>query len=173
MIEHRLIERMIARIKKEGKRIESGGAVDPQFIDVGTDFIHNYADLCHHGKEEKILFRDLKKRELTKEHKEKMDELIKEHVWARQTTGKLVKAKEAYVGGDKKAVDTIIRCMAELADFYPKHIIKEDKHFFKPVMSYFTQNEQDAMLDEEYEFDRNYIHQMYTQIVEKWEKKGL
>jgi hemerythrin-like domain-containing protein len=171
MIEHRLIERMIARMKKEMERIDAGGDVDPQFIDVGVDFIRNYADHCHHGKEEKILFRDLEKRSLTKEHREKMDELIQDHIWARQTTGKLFNAKEAYLRGEEGAVDIIINCMKDLTDFYPKHIIKEDKHFFRPVMDYFTKDELDAMLEEEYKFDRNFVHHLYTEIVEKWEKK--
>lgn len=170
MIEHRLIERMISRMRTEVERIEAGGAVDPLFIDVGVDFIRNYADLCHHGKEEKILFRDLESRDLTKDHKAMMDELVNDHVWGRKTTGRLVEAKEAHIKGDAKAVDMILQCMRDLADFYPKHIIKEDKHFFKPVMDYFSKDELATMLEEEYEFDRNFIHQMYTEIVEKWEK---
>jgi hemerythrin-like domain-containing protein len=173
MIEHRLIERMIARMGKEVDRITAGGAVDPHFIEVGADFIRNYADACHHGKEEKILFRELEKKPLSKEHKEKMDELVQDHIWGRQTTGKLVAAKEDYMNGNKDAVKTIIECMRNLADFYPKHIIKEDKHFFKPVMEYFTREELDAMLEEENEFDRNFIHQMYKSVVEKWEAKGV
>lgn len=170
MIEHRLIERMIARIGTEADRIAAGGTVDPQFIEVGTDFIRNYADACHHGKEEKILFRDLEKKDLSPEHRKVMDELIQEHIWGRQTTGKLVAAKDAYVSGNKEAIDTIFECMRDLADFYPKHIIKEDKHFFKPIMEYFTRDELDAMLEEEYEFDRNFIHHLYAGIVEKWER---
>ncbi len=173
MIEHRLIERMIARIGKEVDRINAGGDVDPHFIEVGADFIRHYADACHHGKEEKILFRELEKKPLSKEHREKMEELVQDHIWGRETTGKLVAAKEAYVDGNKDAVKTILQCMRDLADFYPKHIIKEDKHFFKPVMEYFTREELDAMLEEEYEFDRRFIHQMYNEVVEKWEDKDV
>ena len=173
MIEHRLIERMINRMRMEADRIVAGGAVDPHFIEVGADFIRNYADACHHGKEEKILFRDLEKKNLSPEHKKVMDELIQEHIWGRQTTGKLVAAKDAYVSGNKEAIDTIVTCMSDLAEFYPKHIIKEDKYFFKPVMKYFTRDEIDAMLEEEDEFDRNFIHHLYTGIVERWEKKGV
>ena len=33
--------------------------VDPVFIDTAVDFIHTYADRCHHGKEEDILFKAL------------------------------------------------------------------------------------------------------------------
>lgn len=62
MIEHRMIERMIALLEKESARIKSTGRVDVEFVLSSVDFIRTYADHCHHGKEENILFRDLKKR---------------------------------------------------------------------------------------------------------------
>ena len=33
--------------------------VDPVFIDTAVDFIRTYADRCHHGKEEDLLFKAL------------------------------------------------------------------------------------------------------------------
>ena len=69
MIEHRLIEKMIAVIKKEIARMERQGKINPEFIDLAVDFIRMYADRCHHGKEEDILFRDLKQKPLSVEEK--------------------------------------------------------------------------------------------------------
>ena len=60
MIEHRLIERMISIIKDALIQIESTQEVDPVFVDTAVDFIRTYADRTHHGKEEDILFRDLR-----------------------------------------------------------------------------------------------------------------
>ena len=48
-----------------------------------------------------------------------------------------------------------------LIDFYPKHIEKEDRHFFMPIMKYFSKEEQEVMLQEEWEFDKNLIHLIY------------
>ena len=62
MIEHRLIEKMIVVIRKEIDRCKSEGNINPEFIDAAVDFIRIYADKCHHGKEEDILFRDLRKK---------------------------------------------------------------------------------------------------------------
>lgn len=61
--------------------------------------------------------------------------------------------------------------MEILAKFYPKHIKKEDKHFFIPCMDYFKDAEKDAMLNEMFEFDRSMIHEKYTDVVEAYEKK--
>ena len=76
MIEHRLIERMITIIKDATLQIESIHKVDSVFVDTAVDFIRMYADRTHHGKEEDILFRELKKKQLSVEHQKIMDELI-------------------------------------------------------------------------------------------------
>ncbi len=136
------------------------------FIDMAVDFIRTYADRTHHGKEEDILFRDLVKKRLTPEHARIMDELISEHRYSRQVVGKLVAAKERYLKGEDTSLE-VIAYLKELAQFYPAHIEKEDKHFFYPCMDYFTQAEQDQMLSEFYEFDRNMIHEKYRKVVDQ------
>jgi hemerythrin-like domain-containing protein len=165
MIEHRLIERMIDVMKEELDRLQRKNEVSPFFIETAVDFIRTYADRCHHGKEEDILFRDLKKKNLSQEHERIMNELIEEHIWGRKTTGRLVEANDRYLNGDDKAIEAIIDCVRSLAEFYPKHIEKEDKHFFIPVMEYFSKEEQDAMLQEGYEFDKKLIHEKYENVV--------
>ncbi len=170
MVEHRLIERMISVMKREVDRVGRERKPDPVFIDTAVDFIRNYADRCHHGKEEEILFRDLRKKDLMSDDKRVMEELIAEHIWGRATTRKLVEAKSIYLQGDTKAVETIIECMRQLVEFYPKHIAKEDKTFFKASMKYFSKGEQDAMLNEENEFDREFIHKLYKSIVTQAER---
>jgi hemerythrin-like domain-containing protein len=60
--------------------------------------------------------------------------------------------------------------MQQLVDFYPKHIKKEDKIFFKSAMTYLSKAEKDAMLEEEYEFDRGCIHVVYKDIVAQSEQ---
>jgi hemerythrin-like domain-containing protein len=141
--------------------------MDPLFIDMAVDFIRTYADRCHHGKEEDILFRDLAKKVLSEEHKRIMRELLEDHRWGRETTARLVKANEDYRHGEAEASSTILECVKALVDFYPKHIEKEDRHFFIPVMEYFSKEQKDAMLEEENEFDRNLIHERYKAVVEK------
>jgi hemerythrin-like domain-containing protein len=171
MVEHRLIERMITIVKEELGRIDKGKKADPVFIDTYVDFARTYADRCHHGKEEDILFRDLAKKKLSPEHKKTMDELVEEHIYARKTVGELVAAKDRYVQGNKDALKDITTKLGALADFYPEHIEKEDKRFFFPILDYFTKNEQDIMLQEFWEFDRKLIHEKYQKVVERFEKK--
>ena len=171
MIEHRLIERMIHVLKVELEKIQKFKEVNPFFIDLSVDFIRIYADKTHHGKEEDILFRELNKKNLNSEHQKIMNELIEEHKFARQTTGELVKAKERYIGGEAEALKVIIDKIKILTEFYPKHIIKEDKHFFIPVMNYFSEKEKDDMLTEGQVFDRRMIHRKYDLLVNTFENE--
>ncbi len=169
MIEHRLIERMIAVIARELERIQEQGDANPKFIETAVNFIRIYADACHHGKEERILFRDLRKKDMKPEDKQLMDELVEEHKLGRKLTGQLIEAKNKYEKGDNAAIVTIVNTMQQLVNFYPKHIEKEDKVFFKSAMKYFSKDEKDAMLKEEYEFDQGFIHVVYEDIVKQAE----
>lgn len=170
MIEHRLIERMIDVMKEELVLIEREKRVDPEFIEMAVDFVRTYADRCHHGKEEDILFRDLGIKKLTDDHRRTMDELVEEHKWGRRVTARLVEANTRYVQGNKEVLSAIMDCIKTLIEFYPKHIEKEDKHFFIPCMDYFTEAEKEAMLKEEWEFDKSLIHEKYRNIVIAAEK---
>jgi len=83
MREHRLIEHMVKILEKELIKIKETGKVDTNIILLGVDFFRTYADRAHHGKEEDILFRELEKKELIKEHKKIMNKLVEDHVFAR------------------------------------------------------------------------------------------
>ena len=176
MIEHRLIERMLQLMQREFQRIKDNIAVDqafafvdPVFIDTAVDFIHTYADRCHHGKEEDLLFKALAEKNLAPEHRQIMDDLIREHAWAREATAGLVKAKEGYLLEKPGALDELMEHLGKLVKFYPGHIEKEDQHFFIPCMTYFSQSEQADLLARMHEFDRQLIHEKYRGVVESME----
>lgn len=171
MKEHRLIERMIEIIENNLQTIKQSGNLDLKFIDTSCDFLKTYADKCHHGKEEDILFVRLGKKQLSDEHKHIIEELIKDHIYGRKTVSSLAEATEKYRNGDKTAFKNIVEYIKELILFYPKHIEKEDKRFFLPCMKYFNRQEQDDMLAEFFEFDRQLIHKRYRFIVEQFENK--
>ncbi len=169
MIEHRLIERMIALIETTLEQVEETREIDPHFIDVAVDFIRMYADRTHHGKEEDILFRELGERQLSAEDGRVMRELVDEHVFGRRTTKALVEANERYRSGDDAALPDIVSHLRTLVEFYPRHIEKEDKHFFPASRAYFSDEEDRAMLEDFWEFDRQMIHEKYTKVVEDLE----
>jgi hemerythrin-like domain-containing protein len=172
MKEHRLIERMVRLLGKEWQNMKDTSNVETNLISIGTDFFRIYADRTHHGKEEDILFKKLSTKRLSTEENEMMERLIQEHIWARQAITKLSVANNRYIHGDTEALKEMVYELEKIIKFYPLHIEKEDKHFFVPVMAYFSEAEQQAMLEEFWEFDRQLIHEKYKKVVEEIEKTG-
>jgi len=167
MIEHRLIEKMLAVAGKAAASFQAAERIDPVFIDSVVDFIRMYADRTHHGKEEDILFKKLAAKKMEAEDTRMMQELIQEHVTARVKVGELVEAKERFLKNETRAIQDVIDRLSWLIDFYPLHIEKEDKVFFPRAERYFTGREREKMLAEFNEFDRRMIHEKYRRLVER------
>lgn len=165
MIEHRLIEKMLKAIEHALVGVEQTKAIDPYFVDAAVDFIRVYADRTHHGKEEDILFRDLKKKRLSSEDQQVMENLIEDHAFGRNTTRSLVEANRRYREGKKEALGDITSLLKTLVEFYPGHIRREDDVFFPASRSYFSETEDQAMLREFWEFDSKMIHEKYRAVV--------
>ena len=171
MIEHRLIEQMLNAIQRTLEHSEKTRAIDPYFVDTAVDFIRVYADRTHHGKEEDIMFRDLRKKQLSNEDRLLMDELVEDHIFGRSTTKALVEANIRYRKGNEAALDEVVACLKTLVEFYPKHIKKEDDIFFPASRTYFSDIEDQAMLNEFWEFDRKMIHEKYKAMIKEFENK--
>jgi hemerythrin-like domain-containing protein len=163
MVEHRLIERMLALAAEELVKMNSG--VNIPFIFSLVDFIRTYADRTHHGKEEDILFRELERKDMSDTDRRMMQDLTEEHKTARKVVGELYEEAKNY---DKDTIskNNIIDKISFLIDFYPKHIEKEDKAFFPNTEKYFTPEELDQMLNEFFNFDRKMIHEKYNILYE-------
>ncbi|MFW5744644.1 MAG: hemerythrin domain-containing protein [bacterium] len=171
MVEHRLIERVINAIRNEKKRLEDGGDFHPPAIDLLVDFMRTYADDCHHGKEEDILFDEMDEKKLSDEDRELLDDLIEEHTIARRTTGELVEARNALADGDRDKLTVVLEKFQVLLDLYPQHIEKEDKRFFPNSEEYFSDEELDEMLARFYDFDMEMIHTKYDDVATELEER--
>lgn len=56
MQEHRVIEQVLDCLEIMAQQAGSGGKLDVQSANQAVDFFRNFADRCHHGKEEECLF---------------------------------------------------------------------------------------------------------------------
>jgi hemerythrin-like domain-containing protein len=171
MIEHRLIEHMIRLFKVEMDRIGEYGRADAGFIDEAVSFMRTYADVGHHGKEENILFRELEAKPLTPELRRTMADLVQEHVFVRRLVNDLVEAKENYQNNKPGAMADIISSINSIVEFYPRHIEKEDRHFFLPVMEYFSDGEMDEILRKFQEYDSRLYHEEYKAAIRGMEER--
>lgn len=173
MTEHRLIERMLKLMRDELERIGKYAGIDPDFIDFSVDFMRTYTDLCHHGKEEQILFKGLENKPLSPELKKTMNDLVQEHIFARKTVDDLEKANLSYIIGERAGPANIIATMNIIVQFYPEHIQKEEQHFYYPIMDHFSNEEKDKMLEQFVDFDSKLIHEKYKLSIKELEQRHL
>jgi hemerythrin-like domain-containing protein len=164
-----LIIRAIELIKKQTAQIETNKALDPNFIVTTVDFFRTYADRFHHGKEEGLLFKALSQRQLSEPDHKMMNELIMEHAFARRTITSLQESKENYLLGKNEALKDVLEALNKLIKLYPQHIEKENKQFFYPSMTYFSEQEQKDMYTNFIDFNQNFTDKRYKQIINSLE----
>ena len=68
ILEHQDIELMLEILKTVSTRLLDGGAVPPEHLEGILEFLTVFVDKCHHGKEEKYLFRAMEAAEIGRAH---------------------------------------------------------------------------------------------------------
>jgi hemerythrin-like domain-containing protein len=144
MSEHRLIEQVLGSLETFTSEIEGGLAPErPLLADYGT-FLRDFADSCHHGKEENVLFQRMVERGFPRETGPVAvmlyeHEVGRSHVSAlRQVgegTGLLTAAETGVVLENAGAFIPLLRA----------HILKEDRILYPMAVRLLTGPEMDAM----------------------------
>jgi hemerythrin-like domain-containing protein len=127
--EHRLIERMIAALEQAAAALRRGASVSPDALTAAIEFVRGFADGCHHGKEERLLFpvlaakhrmlRDGPVKVLTAEH-EAGRTLMRD---LEQAVTQIRDGKPAGAGAAANAIEQYVRMLH-------KHIAKEEQILF-------------------------------------------
>lgn len=167
--EHNLISRMRDLMDYELNRIQEHATIDTDFIIKSVDFIKTYADKCHHGKEENILFKELKEKNLKEDDRKDLQELIEEHIYERNLVSSLINAEEEYARGFITGVEEITKYLEKLIAFFPIHIKHEEDDFFIRSMDYFSKDDRKKLLGKFYKYDRKLIHEKYRKITDDLE----
>jgi hemerythrin-like domain-containing protein len=172
--EHEIIERMLAVLNKAAEKLERGAEVDPQLFLEAADFIRNFADRCHHAKEEDILFKLMAERGIPTQGGP-VGVMLTEHEYARKYTEAMEKATREFLEGNIQAKNTIIENARYYARLLTEHIHKENNILY-PMGNRIFSSEDQTMLKEKFEeIEKNEIgegvHQKYLQLVQKLEKE--
>jgi len=160
--EHEIIEQTIEVLNKSVKNLENGKKVSPEIFKKISDIIKNFADKCHHGKEEHVLFPLIKKIDV-KESKV-ISLLLKEHKKGRTFIKALTKAIS------KKDTNGMIKNANGYINLLPQHIKKENV-IFPRWINPLSDEIKDGLFDEFEEIEEKVIglgkHQEYVQNIEK------
>lgn len=126
MDEHRVIERVIGAVEVAVTRLRNGEPVEPEFFLRAADFIREFADGCHHAKEEGVLFKAMAAAGMPTEGGP-IAVMLAEHDQGRAYTRGMVAAAERLKGGDREAAGEVAENAVGYAALLRQHIMKEDQ----------------------------------------------
>lgn len=175
MTEHRAIERMLTVLDTAARRLEQGERVRPDLFRQAVDFVRNFADRCHHGKEEDTLFRRMEARGVPRQGGPIYVMLI-EHDQGRAHVRAVADAVDAYEAGDGPAARVIAENAMGYVQLLREHIMKEDSILYPladRVLSPDDQQELERRFEEiETEVMGPGVHERYHRLLEGLERQS-
>jgi hemerythrin-like domain-containing protein len=142
--EHLVIAKVVGAAPVLADRLEAGQLVDVETLLDVVEFMRIFADKCHHGKEEELLFPALANKGVPMQGCP-VGALTAEHIRGRSLVKELADAAEAYKGGDSAARGAVVKSLRGIAALYPNHIWKEDYLLFPLTKKVLSMEEQQSL----------------------------
>ncbi len=172
MSEHRVIERVLNSMETAIERANEGEAVRPGFFIDVADFVHGFADGCHHRKEEGVLFVSMSAHGLPVENGP-IGVMLFEHEQGRKFTSAMRLAAERWQAGDETAKAATLKNAASYVALLRQHIQKEDAVLFPMANRFIPIPEHDQLVEDfehvEHEETGEGVHEKYLAMAEKLE----
>lgn len=127
--EHQIILRVVRVLARLMDRFEQAGEFAEASLAKCVEFIRLFADACHHGKEEDLLFPVLESRGIPREGGP-IGVMLYEHQVARGLTKDMAGALTDARTGDAAARTRFCQAARKYADLLTNHIFKEDNVLF-------------------------------------------
>ena len=145
MEEHELILSVLDALEQGARKLSEGSAVPPQFFLDATDFIRNFADGCHHRKEEGVLFTTMVAHGFPEQHGP-IAVMLAEHEQGRDFTHDMGEAAQKLAAGDPGARDAVVRAALGYVSLLRSHIQKENQILFPMAGNFIPESEHAAVV---------------------------
>ena len=127
--EHEVIQKVAAGLSALEVRLSAGGSVDVALLRRVLEFLREYADRLHHGKEEVLLFPMLERRGVPA-YGCPVGALLAEHQRGRALVAEFADHLAAYESDAGGAGVNLATTMKALGELYATHIWKEEYLLF-------------------------------------------
>ncbi len=170
--EHRVILKALDIIDFISELVEKGGSYAVEDIRRLIDFIRNFADRCHHAKEENLLFKSMVEYGVP-EKGGPIEVMLYEHELGR----KYVKNMEKALIDKTPSVVTFINNARLYTSLLREHINKEDNILYMIADMHIDEEGQKTLLKRFGEVEKEEIgegvHERYHNLIKSMEKKYL
>lgn len=172
--EHKNIKKVLGIIRKYCFKVLKNESVEYNDFYKIIDFVRNYADKHHHGKEEQMLFNKMLDELGSAGEKAVKHGMLVEHDLGRLYINNLEKAVGKVQEGNEEAKLDLIANAISYADLLYRHIEKEDNVIYKFAEKNLSE-EALRKLDEESklfekEAENKGIQEKYTLLIEELER---
>lgn len=174
--EHDAILLMLKILDAVATRLENNEHVDPDHPSQIVEFIREFADKCHHGKEENLLFKSMAKAGVP-EQGGPIAVMLSEHETGRNFVRNMDTAASAYAKGDKSTIGQFVQNARGYISLLFRHIQKENMVLFPMADRVIPDDEQDRLLDEfdkvETEIIGEGTHERFHELLDQLQSKYL
>jgi len=139
--EHEVILMVLDTAQREAETIGATAKVDAERIRKFLDFFLNFADRCHHSKEEKLLFRRMIERGFPSEAGP-IAVMLAEHDQGRAHLKAVEESLPAASGGDASATAEVRDHLIGYVELLRQHIDKENNVLYIMADQILTANDQ-------------------------------
>jgi hemerythrin-like domain-containing protein len=168
--EHRAIEKIADVLMKIADKLDSGEEVPLKDLLQTLDFIRTFADKCHHGKEEGILFPKLEMKGIPREGGP-LGVMLYEHEVGRAAVRRMGEAIDMLARGEDRGAQQFSENAKIYAALIKDHILKEDDILYVMAESVLEEDEMEKMMGEFEEVEEKEIgkgvHEKYARLVEE------
>jgi hemerythrin-like domain-containing protein len=168
--EHDIIERGLDVLEKAVERIESGQPIPDDFSTWAPGFFAEFADKCHHAKEEDLFFPLLKERGIP-EQGGPIGVMLYEHEVGRNCVRRMRESSQ----GTEFDGTTFSGAAKEFIPLLRQHIFKENNILFRMAANVLSDTDDAEMNDKfsevEQKRDLTGLHDRYDTEVAHWEEK--
>jgi len=168
--EHSLILVMLQVVDAACAKMESGEHVDHGDIEDMIDFIRNFADRCHHAKEENLLFPAMEKAGISRD-RGPIGVMLAEHTAGRNFVKGMDRALQQLKKGDDAATEMFIADGHGYASLLDGHIMKENNVLFPMADELLSPEEQKGLVEGFERVERDEIgagvHEKYHELLHR------
>jgi len=175
MEEHRVIERVLSALQVAAERVSRGEEMGPAFFVNAALFIKNFADGCHHRKEEGVLFVAMNESGLPAQGGP-IGVMLAEHEQGRAFTREMKDAAQKWEGGDLSARAAVAQNALGYVALLRQHIHKENNILFPMADRLIPPDRQEKVATDferiEHEETGEGVHEKYLALADVLEKES-
>ena len=174
--EHEGILLMLRILDKITAKIDAKGNVDPQHIERIVEFLQIFADRCHHGKEEDLLFPEMEKSGVPRE-KGPVGVMLWEHDQGRAFVKGMAEASGKYKKGDSAALFEFAQSARDYIALLTQHINKENNVLFPMGEKILSPKKQEELVEAFEKLEREKIgegtHERFHHLLHELQERYL